>query len=444
MALRVLGEQYDSGELLEQDDQKALEYFRKAADQDDTISKIEVGKYYYFGIGVGEDDAEAVKWFEQAISDDERSLAEDKMHSIGGECYRLLGECYLKGYGVEEDLDKAVELLETGSHLDDDHAQYLLGVCYAGGLGVSQDPEEAFELFLASALEENQNAIEEVIRCYRNGVGIAQDLVEAEDWLSKLEEPHGDEEKYERAVERQALQGKVKTNNLPRTAKALGGENVIPFPNQANRDQANKEEALQKSEERVAEQIKKEIDVGDLIQSGEGMALELKSSARFDTKLNERNDDLELGIMKTVAGFLNKQGGQLIIGVANDGKSIGLDPDYGTFKKQEDRNRDGYERYIWRLLQNTLSEAAILESLQISFQNRDGNDICIIEVKPSEHPVFVKLEAKRKIENKNLPKEKNEYREVLFVRAGNKTEPLYGNVMSDYLFDHFEGYKRLK
>ena len=120
------------------------------------------------------------------------------MHSIGGECYGLLGECYLKGFGVEEDLDKAVELLETGSHLEDDHAQYLLGVCYAEGLGVSQDPEEAFELFLASAQKENQNAIEEVSRCYRDGVGIAQDLVEAEDWHSKLEKPHGDEEKYER------------------------------------------------------------------------------------------------------------------------------------------------------------------------------------------------------------------------------------------------------
>ena len=293
MALRALGRQYDSGELLEQDDQKALEYFRKAADQDDTISKIEVGKYYYFGIGVGEDNAEAVKWFEQAISDDERSLAEDEMHSIGGECYRLLGECYLKGYGVEEDLDKAVELLETGSYLDDGHAQYLLGACYVGGLGVSQRAynkaeENAFELFLASAQKENQDAIEEVIRCYRDGVGIAQDLVEAEDWHSKLEKPHGDEEKYERAVERQALQREVKTNNVPRTEIVLGGENIIPFPNQANR-----EEVLDRIQERTQQHIPEPIAVKELIATDENARTELKSSARFDTQLNQRNDNLE-------------------------------------------------------------------------------------------------------------------------------------------------------
>ena len=67
--------------------------------------------------------------------------------------------------------------------------------------------------------------------------------------------------------------------------------------------------------------------------------MELKSTARWDLREAKKNPDLEAVIRFTVAGFLNAHGGTLLIGVADDGSIVGLEPDYGTFKKP---NRDDF------------------------------------------------------------------------------------------------------
>jgi hypothetical protein len=56
------------------------------------------------------------------------------------------------------------------------------------------------------------------------------------------------------------------------------------------------------------------IDV--LIQSGEGQNLEFKSSLRWDLNLSQVNKELTKTVAKTVAGFMNGDGGTLLIGVS--------------------------------------------------------------------------------------------------------------------------------
>ncbi|MFL6293759.1 MAG: helix-turn-helix domain-containing protein, partial [Thermoanaerobaculia bacterium] len=114
--------------------------------------------------------------------------------------------------------------------------------------------------------------------------------------------------------------------------------------------------------------------------------------------------DLEAVIRVTVAGFLNAHGGTLLIGVADDGSIIGLEPDYGTFKKP---NRDGFELFLTELLLGALGKD-MATSIRTTFHEVDGKDVCRITVAAGPHPVFIK--------------EGND--EVLYLRAGNSTRRL--------------------
>ena len=55
-----------------------------------------IGRAFYYGEGVEEDNVEAVKWLKLAAKE-EVPKAE-----------YLLGECYLKGFGVDVDEPKAI------------------------------------------------------------------------------------------------------------------------------------------------------------------------------------------------------------------------------------------------------------------------------------------------------------------------------------------------
>ena len=62
-----------------------------------------LGYCYYQGIGVAENDDEAVKWFQKAAGRGQpRALF-------------LLGECYEEGHGVQEDLEKALEYYQKAA-----------------------------------------------------------------------------------------------------------------------------------------------------------------------------------------------------------------------------------------------------------------------------------------------------------------------------------------
>lgn len=67
----------------------------------------------------------------------------------------------------------------------------------------------------------------------------------------------------------------------------------------------------------------------DMLTRGESDRLEYKSSA-FDSHGKPDVPEtvlFEASVLKPVAGFLNGKGGTLIIGVADDGKALGIGPD---------------------------------------------------------------------------------------------------------------------
>ena len=65
----------------------------------------------------------------------------------------------------------------------------------------------------------------------------------------------------------------------------------------------------------------------ELIAGGEGAIVEFKATLRTNLHTGEKDPKMEQAVLKTLAGFLNKEGGTLVIGVADDGSPVGVGAD---------------------------------------------------------------------------------------------------------------------
>jgi hypothetical protein len=132
----------------------------------------------------------------------------------------------------------------------------------------------------------------------------------------------------------------------------------------------------------------KKIKIADLILQGETETLEFKSSIRYDYKKQAVNkDDLGLAITKTLAGFMNRIGGILIIGVNDDGQILGLKKDFETLAK---KNVDGFQLAFKDIVKNYLSmECLIYMHLHFEILN-DDRVVCAVVIDRSSTPVYLK------------------------------------------------------
>ena len=84
-----------------------------------------------------------------------------------------------------------------------------------------------------------------------------------------------------------------------------------------------------------------------LIKDGENQFVEFKATLRWDLRQSKVNKQLEFVIIKTIAGFMNTNGGKLLIGVDDNGNILGLNQDFETLKKPD---TDGFEQYLMQLI----------------------------------------------------------------------------------------------
>ncbi len=153
-------------------------------------------------------------------------------------------------------------------------------------------------------------------------------------------------------------------------------------------------------------------EIAALLMAGENAKVEFKSSARWDLRENKKNPVMEQVILKTVAAFLNSDGGTLLLGVSDDGTVLGLEHDYQTLQK---KNADGYELFLSNLLLTHYGKD-LSRNLKFSSHEVDGKQVCKIGVEPSPRAVWVKEGAD----------------EHLYVRAGNSTRRLTTKEAIDY------------
>jgi predicted HTH transcriptional regulator len=153
-----------------------------------------------------------------------------------------------------------------------------------------------------------------------------------------------------------------------------------------------------------------EPEILHLLQQCESNTVEFKSTARWNLRDSKKDRTMEEVILKTVAAFLNTQGGTLLIGVADDSSIVGLELDYQTFKK---RDRDGFE--LWLMGDLLLKEfgKSIAPYLAVTFHKVDDQDICKIVIEGAIEPIYVDIRDKS-----------GQLCETFFIRTGNSTNKL--------------------
>lgn len=136
------------------------------------------------------------------------------------------------------------------------------------------------------------------------------------------------------------------------------------------------------------ERIDKKALIMDLITTKENYEVEYKASLRKCVKDQIPAETLEHSVFKNIAGFMNANGGSLLIGVEDKTKEIlGLDKDYSTFSKED--KSDAFLLHIDNLLENTLG-SSVMNNFRAEIIDIDGKDVALLTVKTkSNKPVWL-------------------------------------------------------
>ena len=127
----------------------------------------------------------------------------------------------------------------------------------------------------------------------------------------------------------------------------------------------------------------------------ENECTEFKSSIVFTpADINPKIDEQIKTIMKTIAGFMNKDGGTLYLGVNDAGVVCGIESDFKHLNTSEtDRytyhqNQDGYEIKIRESIKRHLTNASLGNLVTLEFKTENEKTYCVVTVKQSKYPVF--------------------------------------------------------
>lgn len=163
-------------------------------------------------------------------------------------------------------------------------------------------------------------------------------------------------------------------------------------------------------------QVRREATLADLLEAGESQGVEYKSTARWNIHTAQADKKMEHVIIKTVCGFMNADGGTLLIGVDDESNVLGLEFDYKTLGNKG--NRDGFELFLRQVLDANLS-GSTAGTVNVRFDALDGHDICRVSVAATGKPVFAKPVGGGSASD-------------FWVRIGNATKQLHGDEMIEY------------
>ena len=175
--------------------ERAIGYYKRAAELGDKSAMQDLGACYMDGRGVKRDVQEAFRWYEKGWDPNDP-----------GACYCL--GC-INRYDYLEDgsevptkdperIGKAVNYFERGAELLDSDCLYELGELYLSGTGVPEDKEKAFSLFSDAYDEYDEDVLSgrglriylRLAECFHYGIGVGADLGEAMDYIRLFREEH--------------------------------------------------------------------------------------------------------------------------------------------------------------------------------------------------------------------------------------------------------------
>ena len=159
-----------------------------------------------------------------------------------------------------------------------------------------------------------------------------------------------------------------------------------------------------------------------LIKRGESKTLEFKSTLRWSLNENRKDDKgVTHAVLKTIAAFLNTEGGDLLIGVADDGSIVGTEPD-------QLETDDKFLRHLAQVVRNGLGDRAGT-CIDPNTQIVEEKTVCVVSCQRSPEPVFLRwkgLEASPEGD--------------FFVRSGPGTVKLPPESAQEFIRTRFPGF----
>ncbi|OYT13686.1 MAG: hypothetical protein B6I19_03780 [Bacteroidetes bacterium 4572_114] len=164
------------------------------------------------------------------------------------------------------------------------------------------------------------------------------------------------------------------------------------------------------------EKSRKKISViSELITQGEHDKMEFKSTFRWDIRQNKKNPAIEHAALKTMAAFLNSDGGDLLLGVEDDGAIYGVEAD--SFA-----NDDKFLLHVWALIKSSMGQD-VSPYIKTTLEKFDNKTVCRVNCLPSPKPVFLHQKG---------------FDEALYIRIGPSTGSLEIREALKYISEHFE------
>lgn len=255
-----------------QDDQKAVEWLEKSADQKNTKAQFQLGTMYSGGNGVDQDPEKSMDYL-QAAAEGNLPIAQ-----------YYLAYSYDQGIKpLERDVNKGIEWAEKSANQGYADALFLLGFMYLRSDPV--DEAKGFEWLLKLSETDKNELLEEKYsytdsylnyelgRRYLNGIGIDKNVEKALEYLTKADELNSAEAQYQLGLMYQL------------------GEDV-------EKDLTKAVEFFTKSSDQGLAQAKYEL--GLMYKLGEGVEKDLTKAVEFLTDVADRGypqAKYELGLM---------------------------------------------------------------------------------------------------------------------------------------------------
>ena len=142
-----LGYYFQTGEYVAVNDEEAVRWYKKAADQGHAVAYCSLGDCYASGLGVDKDIQIAISLYKKSIA---------KGETIS--CSRL-GDLYYYGEEVPKNLNTAIYYYELGAKEKDSYSMYSLGYMYYSGEGISKNQNEGLRWIKMAASAGDKNAI---------------------------------------------------------------------------------------------------------------------------------------------------------------------------------------------------------------------------------------------------------------------------------------------
>ena len=161
------------------------------------------------------------------------------------------------------------------------------------------------------------------------------------------------------------------------------------------------------------QQNRLDITTINLIKKGESNTVEFKATLKTNLHTHKIDERLELASIKTVAAFLNSNGGTLLVGIEDNGVILGIERD--NYK-----NDDKYLLHFSNLLRDKIGQKTI-GNVHYEIICMEDKKVLRVDVLPSASPTFLTHQGT----------------EFFFVRSGPSTQSLNHSDFLNYYKKHF-------